>query len=390
MYRILHLNKTQEHELGPRIIATNAVSVASTWGAPLLGGIISSGPRGFCLQYEILSIFLALGTWLIAFGVPESTFERSAVTMWNRDSLQSKPRLNWPWISFSEEAAKDYITRMKPWTYRVSVLDSSLLLQAPRAMIAPTTLLLFAASMLPYVALWGFASSLSLLFSVMPFMLSHGSMGALLTGPFIFASVVAVALALPVYTARFTSTIHLVTLAIGAVLTMIGSFSFGLYIEGSMVISADGSTNSLGTSWKLDPSGSKLSFPVVSFLLGLMAAGSLALDSTMRPMIQRSTAFTSVNFSVGMRNSVDMHASLSCLRNLIAGGVILSVPNAVWAWDSLRSASLGIGIAQFFVAGAVGCVWWQWEENVRRLDGNVMSLIDKNLSTLEKSYFDTD
>ncbi|KAM0810333.1 putative Major facilitator superfamily (MFS) profile domain-containing protein [Seiridium cardinale] len=377
-----------EHELHIRVIALNAVSVASTWGAPLLGGITSSGPRGFCLQYEILSIFLALGTWLVAFGVPESTFDRTTISMYNRDSLQSRPRLNWQWIRFSKEAARDYITRMKPWTYKASILDGSLLLQAPRAMIAPTTLLLFTVSLLPHVALWGFASSLSLLFSVVPFMLPSGIMGALFTGPFLFALVVAVALSLPLYTARFTSSMHSTTLAVGAVTASIGAFTFGLYIENSMT-SSQNDTNELGTSWQLDSTGSKLSFPVVSFLLGLLAAGSLALDATIRPMIQRSTAFTSVNMSVGMRNTVDMHAGLSCLRNLVAGAFVLGIPNAVWAWEGLSSAALGIGITQFFVAGAVGCVWWQWEENVRRLDGKVMELSDLSTLALEKSFFDT-
>lgn len=367
----------------------NVVSVASTWGAPLLGGVASSGPRGFCLQYEVLSIFLALGSWAVAFGVPESTFERTSITMYNRDSVQSQPRLNWPWTRFSTEAAKDYVTRMTPWKFRVSVLDSSLLLQAPRASVAPTTLLLFTVTMLPYVALWGFASSLSLLFSVMPFLLPTSIVGVLLTGPFVFATAVALGLALPRYTARFTSTMHFTTLAIGGVFASIGAFGFGLYIEGSVTVSGDSAANELGTMWNFGSLGTRLSFPVVSFLFGFLAAGSLALDATIRPMIQRSTAFTSASLSIGLRNTADMHAGLTCMRSLVAGAFILGIPNAVWAWDGLRSAALGIGITQFFVTGAVGCVWWQWEENIRRVDGKVMALVDGSVSALEKSYFDT-
>lgn len=264
-----------------------------------------------------------------------------------------------------------------------------LLLQAPRAMIAPTTLLLFVVTLLPHVALWGFTSSLSLLFSVFPFLLSNGIIGTLLTGPFLFATIVALGLALPLYTTQFRSSVHFTTLAVGAVFSSIGAFGFGLYIEGSMTVSGDGDTNDLGTMWKLDSLGTKLSFPVVSFLLGLLAVGSLALDGTIRPMIQRSTAFTSVNLSVGLRNTADMHAGLTCMRNLVAGTFILGIPNAVWAWDGLRSAALGIGITQFFVTGAVGCLWWQLEENVLRLDGKIMALVDITALALEKSYFDT-
>ncbi|ETS83502.1 hypothetical protein PFICI_05378 [Pestalotiopsis fici W106-1] len=378
-----------EHELQPRILAVQAVSIAATWGSPLLGGVASVGPRGFCLQYEILSIFLALGTWAVVFGVPESTFERSSISMFSRDSLQSRPRLNWPWIRFSTEAAKDYISRMRPWSFKVSLMDSTLLLRAPRAMMTPTILLLFSVTLLPYAALWGFASSLSLLFSVMPFMLSTTNIGTLLTGPFIFATAIMITLALPLYTARFTSTILSTTLAVGAIVASVGTFGFGLYIEGSMVMAANGTRNSLGTMWSLDAVGANISFPVVSFLLGLLAAGSLTLDATIRPMIQRSISFTSVNLSNAMRSTIDMHAGLTCLRNLVAGAFIIGLPNAVWAWDGLRSAALGIGIAQFFVAGAVGCVWWQWQENVWRLDGKAIGAVDASALVLEKSYFDT-
>ncbi|KAH8198847.1 hypothetical protein TruAng_007015 [Truncatella angustata] len=378
-----------QHELDNRVAALNVVSVASTWGAPLLGGVTSSGPRGFCLQYEVLSILLALGIWIVVFGVPESTFDRTSISINHPDFLQSRPRLNWPWIRFSKEAVKDYITRMKPWTYKVSKISRPLILQAPRAMLAPTNMLLFTVTLLPHVALWGYISSLSLLFSVLPFSLSSRSIGVLFTGPFIFATILIVVLSIPLYSKRFTTSVHWTTLAVGAVTASIGIFGFGLYIEGSMTMSDGGSVNKPSNIWKLDAVGSKLNFPVVSFLLGILAAGSVALDATIRPMIQRSTAFTSVNLSVSMRNTADMHAGLTCLRNMVAGTFILGIPNAIWAWDGLRSAALGVGITQFFIAGVVGCVWWQWEETVRRLDGKTIGSIGISDPELDKSFFDT-
>ncbi|KAH6659320.1 major facilitator superfamily domain-containing protein [Truncatella angustata] len=378
-----------QHELDNRVAALNVVSVASTWGAPLLGGVTSSGPRGFCLQYEVLSILLALGIWIVVFGVPESTFDRTSISTNHPNFLQSRPRLNWPWIRFSKEAVKDYITRMKPWTYKVSKISRPLILQAPRAMLAPTNMLLFTVTLLPHVALWGYTSSLSLLFSVLPFSLSSRSIGVLFTGPFIFATILIVVLSIPLYSKRFTTSVHWTTLAVGAVTASIGIFGFGLYIEGSMTMSDGGSVNKPSNIWKLDAVGSKLNFPVVSFLLGILAAGSVALDATIRPMIQRSTAFTSVNLSVSMRNTADMHAGLTCLRNMVAGTFILGIPNAIWAWDGLRSAALGVGITQFFIAGVVGCVWWQWEETVRRLDGKTIGSIGISDPELDKSFFDT-
>ncbi|KAI0132806.1 major facilitator superfamily transporter [Xylariales sp. AK1849] len=376
-----------EHELGFRMMVLNVVSVATTWGAPLLGGLASASGSGFTLQFEILSFFLAAGICLIMFGAPETAFERLPYSANTPIPGRSQP--SWAYGSFSREAAKVYISNMKPWSYKASMVDSNMLLQAPRAMIAPTTLLLFAVSLLPYATLWSFASSISLLFSVMPFMLLTQSIGALLTAPFIMASAVAAALAMPFFVKRFTPTFHVTTLAAATAVASIGTLGFGLYIQGCMTEPADSSSTSTSTIWELNSVGATLSFPAVSFLLGLIAAGSMAFDATIRPMIQRSTAFTSANLAVGLRNTADMHAGLTCLRNFFIGVFILGVPDAVFTWDGLKSASIGLGVTQMMVAAAAGYIWWMWEENVRRLDGRVMGLIDLSMLKQQGSFFDT-
>jgi hypothetical protein len=362
------------------VIALHVISVATTWGAPLLGGVASGTADGFALQAQILSCFMAVGVWLILFGAPETSFDRG--TSFVNDDLKSLSCQSWPYTAFSQEAAKAYLAMMKPWSYRAPEINSALLFQAPRAAIAPTTLLLFAVTFLPYATLWCFASSLSMLFSVMPFMLSTASIGVLLLGPFLLGSAVAIAVSLPEYRNRFCPVLHRSTLATATVFATVGILGFGLYVEGSMVQAMDYGAR----LWELN--GTSLNFPAASFLLGLLAAGLLAYEGTVRPMIARSTSFTSANLAVSLRNTVDMSASLVCLRNFVAGVFIIGIPDAVWMWDGLRSTTLGLGLSQIIVAAGVGVIWWRYDESIRRLDGKTMGLIDLSGLKEQSSFFD--
>ncbi|KAI5919821.1 hypothetical protein F4810DRAFT_468714 [Camillea tinctor] len=363
-----------EHQRQSKMLIYYVVSVATTWGAPLLGGIASSGPTGFAVQFEIISCFMTIAIPLIVFGVPETTFDRSSLNA-------ALPTLNrsqsfWPGRTLTKKAALDYIGKMKPLTYKAKTIDMALIMQAPRAMAAPSTLLLFVATLIPHAGLWGLASSISLLFSPMPFVLPEAILGALMVGPFILATTTALASALSSFQRRFTPTVHLTTLAMGTTLASVGLLGFGLYLEGLMRMSTDGPRAATSTLWDLSFVGERISFPVVSLLLGLLAAGSVALDDTMAPVVRRSTAFTSANLAVGLRNTADMHAGLACLRNIAAGVFVIGIPNAVWAWDGLRAAALGMGVTQIFLGAALCAVWWYWDENIRRLDGRVMGLVD--------------
>ncbi|KAI1370262.1 MFS general substrate transporter [Hypoxylon crocopeplum] len=376
-----------EHERQSMIILHYSVSVATMLGSQLLGGVASAGPRAFEVQFEIISAFLSIAILLLVFGAPETTYDR-VVGPDEQPSTMERSQSLWPTVTYTKEAALDYVAKMKPWPYKANEIDLPLILQAPRAMLAPTTALLFTVTLLPYAGLWSLAASLSLLFSPLPFMLSSAPLGTLLTGPFLLATPVAIALAFPLFHKRFTQTVHLTALAIGTAFASIGMFGFGLYVAGSMEMPADGSAEPFSTPWDLGLN--RVSLPVASFLLGLLAAGSLALDATIRPVIQRSTAFTSASLAVGLRNTADMHGGLSCLRSLVVGAFILGLPNAIFEWDGLRMAALGMGIAQIIVTAAVCGVHWYWDENVRRLDGRVMGLIDLSLLKRTASFFETD
>lgn len=356
-------------------------------GAPLLGGVASAGSRGFELQFEIMSAFLSVSILLLVFGAPETTYDRAVSPDMLPPTLERSQSL-WPNVTYTKEAALEYVFKMKPWSYQVDEINLPLILQAPRAMLAPTTGLLFAVTLLPYAGFWGLASSLSLLFSPLPFMLASSDLGALMTAPFLLGTPIAMALALPLFYKRFTQPLHLATLAAGTVLASIGTLGFGLYIAGSMQTPPTNNSAAapLNTPWALGLD--RVSLPAASFLLGLLAAGSLVLDATVAPVIQRSTAFTSANLTAGLRNAADMHAGLTCLRNLVAGAFILGLPNAVFMWDGLRAAALGMGITQIIVAAAACGVYWYWDENVRRLDGRVMGLIDLSILKRTASFFD--
>ncbi|ORY58121.1 major facilitator superfamily domain-containing protein [Pseudomassariella vexata] len=383
-----------DHERGSRIMIYYGVSVATTWGTPLLGGVASASSMGFSLQYDILNCFLVIGMLLVVFGAPETAFERQQLYKAQTPQQDFSQQGAWPTMTFTPAAAKAYLYKMKPWSYQVTSVNTGLLLQVPRAIAAPTTILLCIVTLLPYAGLWGLANSISLLFSIMPFMLPSNAIGTLLTGPFIMGTIVAVALVTPYFATRFTPKVHVTTLAAATGLASSALLTLGLYIEGCMMmpVSPDVSADAkpLSTMWSIGSSGSSMSFPFISLLLGLLAAGSLALDSTIRPMIQRSTAFTSSSLNVCLRNTADMHAAITCLRNFVAGALVVGLPSAVWAWDGLRSVCIGLGAAQVFVAAVVGVTWWGWEENVRRLDGRVMGLVDLKGLKKQGSFFNMD
>ncbi|KAI0109829.1 MFS general substrate transporter [Daldinia grandis] len=375
-----------EHERQSKIILHHAISVAAMLGSPLLGGIASAGPRGFELQFEIMSAFLTISILLLVLGAPETAYNRATLDV-QVPTIQRSQSL-WPNMTYTRAAAMQYMAKMKPWSYQANEINLVLILQAPRAIVAPTTALLFAVTLLPYAGFWSLLHSLSMLFSPLPFMLSSASIGSLMTAPFLLATPIAVALALPSFLKRFSRTVHLTTLALGTTFASIGMLGFGLYLSGSMEMPADSSTVPLTMPWSFGLD--RVSLPVVSFLLGLLAAGSLALDSTFWPVIQRSTAFTSANLTVCLRNTADMHGSLACFRNIVAGALILGLPNTVLSWDDLKTATLGLGIAQIIITIAVCGVYWYWDENVRRLDGRIMGLIDLSMLKETASVFERD
>ncbi|KAM7200777.1 MFS general substrate transporter [Rhypophila sp. PSN 637] len=397
-----------EHERGTKVAIYSVVAVSTTWGAPLLGGVASQSPSGFGMQFSILSVFFVLAVPAVVVGAPETVFDRAytlaqtpITALSTASSGKYKTSIPAPRKTFSIESAKAYLYKMKPYSYTTGYFDSGVLLQAPRAFIAPTTMLVFLVSFLPYCALWGLGNSLSLLFHPMPFRLSSGSLGALLTGPWIMATATVAVFALvlkgwwsntnTISTSRlqmFAPKTHMITLAVGSILSFIGILTFGLHIDACMTRPED--DDGMTSVYALEYLGMHVNFPAVSFLLGLLAMGVYVLDATARPLIRASTMFTSSNLGVALRNTTDMGAGVGFWRSLFAGVFVIAVPNATWSWDGLRSVCMGFAIAQVIVAAVLGTVWWLWGEDVRRWDGRVMKLVDLDMLKRTGSFFDVD
>lgn len=381
---------SQEHERCRRVAVFSVISVATTWGAPLIGGVTSQTGMSYSLQFVILSSLFAVALPLMVLGAPETAFDRAytlaqtpATGTSYMKSLPLRPRK-----AVSVEMCKEYLSKMKPLSYSGSV-DRTLLLQAPRALIAPTTALLFVVSLVPVAALWGLASSMSLIFAPMPFMLTPSSLGLLMTGPFLLATIAVAAFAFtPAWHIHFTPKLHMAAIAAGTILTMTGVLTLGLHISDSMTRPAgdDGMTSVFAQGYL----GDHVKLPAIGFALGLVAAGLYVLDATSRPTIRRSTQFTSSNLGVALRNTSDMDAAVSIGRTVVAGAFVMAMPNAVWFTGGLKAACVGVTIAQAVVAGVVAAVWWFWDENVRRLDGRVMKLVDLDMLKKSGSFFDMD
>ncbi|KAI0458617.1 hypothetical protein F5B21DRAFT_500123 [Xylaria acuta] len=349
-----------EHERQTKILLYNTVSVSTTWGAPLIGGVASMSSRGFLTQFEIFTTFLILLMPLIILGAPETTYKRSSFDGQGASPMLARSQSRLPKITFTKDAALQCFRAVKFQSFKVLIVDRGLLVQALRAAVAPSTILLFLVTLLPYVTLWGLTSSLSLLFAQPPFQLNESSIGLIFFTPFLLGTAAVVGIPFLLRQRRFTRTVHLVTLAVGAAFASIGILSFGLYIAGSA------QRPGLGDSvliWDLAFTRNSISFPVISFLLGLLALGSATLDSTIQPVVQQSTAFTSANMNVALRNIADMHAGLACLRNLIAGAFVLGIPTAVRTWDGLRGSAIAMGVLQIFITVVVAAIYFDLGEN---------------------------
>ncbi|KAJ4421307.1 hypothetical protein N0V82_003817 [Gnomoniopsis sp. IMI 355080] len=389
-----------EHERSLKTAIYRIVSVATTWGPPIIGGVTSQNALGPSLQFEILAIFHVISIPLLVLGAPESMYERSTSTLekstpgwapntgWSSLGLKSSSRFQRlpAWArgrGFNVDRAIQYVKEVgPPKSYSNApgaIADLALLLQTPCALVAPTTMLVFLASLLPYSLLWGFSSSLSGLFARDPFDLFPATVGSLLATPFIMSTAVVAIFSLwgewskTTQAFRVGST-HVFVLTGGALLSMSGILAFGLYV-----------------SPRLDEGDQGFRFSAVSFVLGLLAAGSYILDAPRVPLILRSVGFTSPNLIISLRTEADMDAGVTIWRSLFTGVFVMAIPAAVVASSTgLESTSIGVAVVQVLVVGAVGVVWYMFDESVRALDGKVLSRVDLTIPKWSRSYFEFD
>lgn len=384
-----------EHHRNLRVSLFTMTTLATTWGPPALGGLIAGTGAEFTRQFVVLAPFVVIATAALVFGCPETTFNRSALPLSTpATSGYGGERTQLPRRTPIAEMAREQLKMIHPMPYKRMGLVPALrlALEAPRALVAPTTLLLFMASFLPLSSVWGLSLSLPLHFTPMPFMLTPAYIGVLLLGPALLAGLTAAATHFPASRApNFASRISPKKIAIwmfvGTVMTATGTFAVGSYVAGSIEASGPSSTAIM----LLGSMGGKISYAVISFLLALVAAGYVLVDGvTKGPLVKHSSQFTSSNLAVGIRSTVDMEGGVVFWRALFAGIFVLALPSSVGTWDGLRATCIGLGVATIVVSGVVGGLWCIAGDAIRSMDGRVMGLVDWGMLKRTGSFFDAD
>lgn len=343
------------------------------------------------MQFRIVSALFILAIPFLALGAPETAFDRSAMATMMMTSSSPAPADLPPWRPWrlrhrlNQETALRYFKSLNPLSYR-GIVTLPVVLQAARALAAPTTWLVFLLSMVPYGSLWGLAAAMALITSPPPLSLHPSTIGTLMAGPWLVSALVIAGFCFfRGFHQKFTRWVSYSIIVVGAFLTLIGLLSFGLGIDNFMILTPTASNRFFG------PDGaSQLSLPLISFQLGVLAAGFHILDTTTRPLLARSASFTSSSIAVAQRCIGDMHSGISVLRNLAAGVLILVLPAAVARPGGLKAAVIGLAAAQALLAALVTAAWYFGEEAIWRADGKLMGLIDIKLLKESASFFDHD
>ncbi|UNI13500.1 hypothetical protein JDV02_000241 [Purpureocillium takamizusanense] len=380
-----------EHERNLPVSLYNIFCIVTTWGSPLFGGLASQNAGSFTAQFRIISSFYVLAIPLLAFGAPETAFDRSwsaaippAPAPWYGVSPPWRPwrlrhRLN-------KDTVIEYLRSMKPVSFE-GALTLPIMLQVPRALIAPTTCLLFLLSFIPYSTLWGMTFSLSMLTTPAPLSLSSATVGTLMAGPLIFATAIVTGFCF--YRGRhqkFNGNISYTTVAAGTLLIFVGLLTFGLGLDNFMT---DDVSEPRGTFFNAETAG-QISLPLISFQLGALAGGFYVIDTATRPLLARSASFTSSSIVVAQRSIGDMHTSVVLLRNFAAGVMVLAMPNAIAAVRGLKATVIGFSVTQMLLAAAIVVLWRLLDESIWRADGKIMGLVDLRLLKQSVSFFDHD
>ncbi|KAG6085421.1 hypothetical protein E4U16_005392 [Claviceps sp. LM84 group G4] len=373
-----------EHERNVPLTIYNIASITATWGAPLLVGLAPT-VNGFTTAFRLINCLYGVAIPLLAFAAPESTFDRA-----NGAITSIPPPKSWR-FRYREKALSvpEYFAQMKSFSSQSPMTISSLL-QAPRALVAPTTWMLLLLTCVPFGALWGLTTTISIMTTPAPLSLRGSLTGVLMTGPWVIAllCVGGVSLYRGLHEVRSTRRVSCLLLAAGTALVLIGLLSYGLGIHGFM----NSHPSSSGRSPIFSPTASKqVSLPLLSLQLGILAGGSYTLDTTVRAFIARSASFTSPSIVVDHRTSFDMLSGVIVLRSLATGVFVLILPHIVTVHGGLKAAVIGLAVTQVVLIAGLMALWWLCDKSVWQVDGKVMDLVNwKLLRRASTSFFDAD
>lgn len=391
----------QEHERNIRVTLYNVLNIAATWGSPLIGGVVSQIHGNSLIQFRIICGFFALALPLMILAAPETAFDRSraafAATPISGFITRSR---NWqPWRirhRLTKTRFTEHLYEMRPRSFHTPITKSTML-QIPRAIIAPTTILVFLLSFIPSCALWGYSSSLSLFLTPAPLSTPPSLVGTLTSGPWVLPTLVVTSFAL--YRGvqlQFTRLTNCLIICGGSCLALLRILSFGLGLNNFMspgynVSPTSSSSSSTGHFFNTD-GANQLSLVVISFQIGILAASTAVLDSATRPCLASSASFTSSNMSIALRSISDMHTGTVILRNFAIGifTIIVPIVSSSSAAGGMKAVAIGLAATQGVVASVIIAAGYFLNESIWRADGQAMGLVDLSSFKLSSSFFDTD
>ncbi|KAG5968062.1 hypothetical protein E4U57_007602 [Claviceps arundinis] len=371
-----------EHERNVPLTIYNIASITATWGAPLLVGL-ASNVNGFTAAFRIINCLYGVALPLLAFAAPESAFDRA-----NGAATSIPPPKSWR-FRYREKALSvpEYFAQMKLFSSQAPVTFSSLL-QAPRALVAPTTWMLFLLTLVPFGALWGLTTTISIITTPAPLSLRVSLTGVLMTGPWAISilCVGGISLYRGLHGQRSTRHVSCLLLAAGTALVLIGLLSYGLGIHSFM----NSHPSSSGPIFS-PVAAKQVSLPLLSLQLGILAGGSYTLDTTVRAFIARSASFTSSSVAVSQRTSFDMLSAVTVLRSIAMGNFVLILPHVVTNYGGLKAAVIGLAAIQAVLTAGPMTLWWLCDKSVWQVDGKIMDLVNwRLLRRASTSFFDAD
>ncbi|KJZ77936.1 hypothetical protein HIM_02573 [Hirsutella minnesotensis 3608] len=395
-----------EHERNFPVTLYNIFNIATTWGSPLIGGFISAKAGSFTAQFQIIAAFHAFSIPLLVLGAAETTFDRSrlpsldSISVFDSenhsDGADSGVSRLWCRHPSRFRRAAAYCKDMMLHSWYSGPKTMSKALQAPRALVAPTTCLLFALSLIPFGALWGLAVSMALIAAPAPLSQDPAHIGTLMSGPWVLGMATVGGFCFyRGFHQKFTRRIIFAMIGFGTFLIIVGLLSFGLGLHNFMSpdprrYHGPEEPFSLQPTFFSSQAARQLSLPLVSFQLGILAGGFHVLDTTTRPLLVRSASFTSSSVAVAHRSIGDMHAGVVVLRNLSAAVFVVAAPAAISQAGGLMAAVIGLAAVHTLLVAGVVTFCSFFDELVWRADGRVMGLVDLKMLKQSISFFDHD
>ncbi|CEJ92330.1 hypothetical protein VHEMI07990 [[Torrubiella] hemipterigena] len=378
-----------EHQRDLRVIIYNVLSISTTWGTPLVSGAL--GASSFTAPFNVIAIFFLFAVPMIALAAPETAFDRASASEPPTPVSGFTLSRRWqPWRlkhRLTKDRLTDYFKSMKPCTF-AGPITKSIVLQIPRAMCAPTSLLIVALTMIPVCALWGLGMSISLLLNAEPLSLGPEKVGTVFVGPWLLPMFVVATIGLyrGVHV-KFNKATVILIIGCGSALALVGILAFGLGLFNFL-----SPTKSSGQQLFFTTTSGQVSVPLLSFQLAILATSIAVLDTATRPLLTRSASFTSSNMAIAVRSIGDMNTAVILWRNLFTAIFIVVIPYVINAspQTGIKGLTIGLTTVQAIIATLVVLSQLFFDSAIWRADGKIMGLVDLSSLKLSVSFFDTD